>query len=62
MLQITYDIKMPNNCVCCPLMDDEFDYCHGHIADNCAWELTDYQHGGKPNWCPLKEIKKVEEK
>lgn len=58
-------MKMPNNCVCCPLMDDEFNYCHGHYEsdrDRDCWELDDYRYEGKPNWCPLKEIKNVEAK
>ena len=56
MIQINFDIPMPESCISCPLYDDEFDYCHGHIGDNLAWELADYRYEGKPNWCPLIEV------
>ena len=62
MIRIEYDIELPKNCFDCPLCDDEFNYCHGHIKENKAWELDDYQYTGKPDWCPLIEVKKEKEK
>ena len=50
---------MPEACVGCFLLDDEFEYCHGHLADDCN-ELRSYLRTTpytKPEWCPLKEVK-----
>lgn len=58
MIRIEYDIELPKNCFDCPLLDDEFNYCHGHVKENKAWELDDYQYNGKPDWCPLIEVRK----
>lgn len=57
MIKIEFDINMPDNCDTCPLQDEEFIYCHGHIPAQ-AWELVEnYIEGcNKPTWCPLKEV------
>ena len=57
MIKIEYDMKMPKSCAACPLIDEEFDYCHGHIEYK-AWELADLyiQDKVKPDWCPLIEV------
>lgn len=57
MIRIEYNIELPKNCYTCPLFDDEFDYCHGHLVAK-AWELSDLSHNYKcPDWCPLIEVK-----
>ena len=56
MIQINYDMKMPDNCWDCPLVDEEFNCCHGH-NQYIAWELDKYNKGGKPDWCPLVEVR-----
>ena len=57
MIRIELDINMPDSCDACPLQDEEFNYCHGHLSA-LAWELTDNYIQGrkKPTWCPLKEV------
>ena len=59
MIRIEFDINMPNSCDACPLQDEEFNYCHGHLPA-LAWELTDNYIQGrkKPDWCPLVEVRK----
>ena len=61
MIRIEFDIELPKNCYTCPLIDDEFDYCHGHLEAK-AWELADNYIKGtnRPNWCPLIEVKENE--
>ena len=59
MIKLELDIPMPKACVGCFLLDDEFEYCHGHLADDCRelrsyLEMTPYT---KPEWCPLIEVK-----
>ena len=63
MIKIEFDINMPDSCDICPLQDDEFNYCHGHLPAQ-AWELTENYIQGckKPTWCPLIEVKKEKEK
>ena len=63
MIKIELDIPMPEACIGCLLLDDEFAYCHGHLTES-AWELDEYIKGpnfSKPKWCPLKEVKKRKE-
>lgn len=58
MIKIELDIPMPEACVGCFLLDDEFEYCHGHLVDDCK-ELHSYLNTipyTKPEWCPLKEV------
>ena len=57
MVKITYNMGMPENCYSCPLMDEEFYYCHGKIGSK-AWELKGISRfePSRPSWCPLKEI------
>lgn len=60
MIKIELDIPMPTACVDCFLLDDEFEYCHGHLTENCK-ELYSYLYPvsyTKPDWCPLIEVKK----
>lgn len=47
-------IDMPEYCGECPLMDDDpiSEYCTAHYHDYLDMDCM----GGKPNWCPLKEI------
>lgn len=40
MIRIEYDMKMPESCAECPLIDDEFYYRHGHIEYK-SWEVED---------------------
>ena len=60
MIKIELDIPMPKACVNCFLLDDEFEYCHGHLTENCK-ELYSYLYTTasytKPEWCPLIEVK-----
>lgn len=58
MIQINYNINMPKTCSECPLYDDEFFYCHGHIEYK-AWEVEDMvlHDTDRPEWCPLIEVK-----
>jgi len=59
MIRIELDIPMPKACVGCFLLDDEFEYCHGHLTEDCK-ELQSYLYTvpyAKPNWCPLIEVK-----
>ena len=57
MLQINYDMNMPKTCSECPLVDEEFYYCHGHKEYN-VWEVQDiYRYDlDRPFWCPLIEV------
>lgn len=60
MIRIELDIPMPQACVGCFLLDDEFEYCHGHLATDCK-ELQPYLRTmpyTKPDWCPLVEVRK----
>lgn len=58
MIRIEYNIELPKDCYACPLIDDEFDYCHGHLEAK-AWELSDTINDHKrPDWCPLIEVRK----
>ena len=59
MIRIEYDMKMPESCAECPLIDDEFYYCHGHIEYK-SWEVEDIYKCDKtrPDWCPLIEVRK----
>lgn len=54
---------MPKACIGCFLLDDEFEYCHGHLTENCK-ELYSYLYTikpyTKPDWCPLQEVKNNE--
>lgn len=60
MIRIELDIELPKDCLACPLIDDEFDYCHGHLGAQ-AWELSDHNHDyTPPAWCPLIEVKENE--
>lgn len=59
MIKIELDIPMPKACIGCFLLDDEFEYCHGHLAEDCK-ELYSYVQTipyTKPEWCPLIEVK-----
>ena len=57
MLQINYDMDMPKTCSECPLIDEEFYYCHGR-KEYSVWEVQDiYRHDlDRPSWCPLIEV------
>lgn len=57
MIKINYNIDMPTTCSECPLLDDEFYYCHGRITYK-AWEVQDIARHDKsrPEWCPLIEV------
>ena len=58
MIKIELDIPMPEACVGCFLLDDEFEYCHGHLVNDCT-ELRSYLRTipyTKPDWCPLIEV------
>ncbi len=58
MIKIELDIPMPQACVGCFLLDDEFEYCHGHLPEGTR-ELYSYLYTvpyTKPDWCPLKEV------
>ena len=60
MIKIELDIPMPQACIGCFLLDDEFEYCHGHLATDCK-ELQPYLKTvpyTKPDWCPLVEVRK----
>ena len=58
MIRIEYNIELPKDCYACPLIDDEFDYCHGHLEAK-AWELSDtIKDHKRPDWCPLIEVRK----
>ena len=58
MIQINYNIELPKNCNDCPLSDGEMFYCHGRLIFDSERELIDYfYNGGKPEWCPLIEVK-----
>lgn len=60
MIKLELDIQMPEACVGCFLLDDEFEYCHGHLVNDCT-ELRPYLRTipyTKPEWCPLIEVKK----
>lgn len=58
MIKIELDIPMPKACICCFLLDDEFEYCHGHLVEDSN-ELRNYFKFPytKPDWCPLIEVK-----
>ena len=60
MIAVIYDIEMPDVCCSCPLFDDEFEFCHGQSSAP-AWQLSEYRYDGKPNWCPLIEVKNGKE-
>lgn len=51
MIRIDFDIDMPQSCDYCPLLDEEFHYCHGRLCST-AWECDDYKTK-RPEWCPL---------
>ena len=60
MIRIEYNIELPKDCYACPLLDDEFEYCHGHLATDSR-ELRPYLRTvpyTKPDWCPLIEVRK----
>lgn len=60
MIKIELDIPMPQACIGCFLLDDEFEYCHGHLVNDCK-ELRPYLKTvpyTKPDWCPLIEMRK----
>lgn len=63
MIKLELDIPMPKACVGCFLLDDEFEYCHGHLTENSK-ELYSYLYTikpyTKPDWCPLQEVKNNE--
>lgn len=61
MIKLELDIPMPKACIGCFLLDDEFEYCHGHLVEDCN-ELRNYLQFPytKPDWCPLKEVKNNE--
>ena len=62
MIRIEYNIELPKDCYACPLIDDEFDYCHGHLTTDSE-ELRPYLRTTshpKPDWCPLIEVKENE--
>lgn len=54
MIQLNYDISMPESCFNCPLVDEEFHYCHGRLCST-AWECDAYKEKC-PSWCPLTEV------
>lgn len=56
MIRLELDTDMPQGCDYCPLMDEEFHYCHGKLC-NLAWECDDYKEV-RPEWCPLLEVRK----
>lgn len=60
MIKLELDIPMPKACVGCFLLDDEFEYCHGHLTTDSK-ELRSYLRTTpytKPDWCPLIEVRK----
>ena len=62
MIRIEYDIELPKDCYTCPLIDDEFDHCHGHLTTDSS-ELRPYLRTTlytRPDWCPLIEVKENE--
>ena len=64
MIKIELNIPMPQACIGCFLLDDGFEYCHGHLATDSR-ELRPYLQTApytKPDWCPLIEVKKEKEK
>ena len=40
MIRIELDMEIPISCSTCPLVDEEFYYCHGK-RDYNAWELNE---------------------
>ena len=48
-------MDMPDCCAKCPLMDDDCagGYCNAHDDDYI--DIPDTM-GGKPDWCPLREL------
>ena len=55
MITIKFDIELPKGCGYCPLVDEEFNYCHGTLC-GAAWECDNYDEI-RPKWCPLVEVK-----
>lgn len=50
MIQI--DMEMPEDCIDCPIHNDEF-LCCNLEPDIKDWDGFD----GRPEWCPLVEVK-----